>query len=473
MKRSELFFGAVLVPLDFVALLAAGAFAYYLRVSPLIEAWRPAVFELDLPFPRYMQLVSIVAILIVGIFAAQGLYTMQVTRRILDEFTKIFSGVSLGVMTVIVYIFLRAELFQSRFILFSAYVLAIVFITFGRYFVKRIQQALLKRGMGIHRVVLAGNGKFARELTEIFRRRPSLGYRVVGDVENISWTTLEDIYQTRGIDEIIQTNPSLSAADNLVLLDFCEQYKVDYKYIPNLFEAHSINVRYRQVGTIPLLELSRTPLDGWGRIAKRTVDVIGSTLGIILLSPLLVAVALWIKRDSRGPVFYRQIRVGRNMRPFEIFKFRSMYLEYCVGARYGGKAAEEKYKELRQQANERSGPLFKMKEDPRITKAGRFIRKWRIDELPQLFNVFVGDMSLLGPRPHLPEEVKQYNKHHRKLFTIKPGMSGMAQVAGNAGLPFEEEAKLDIAYIENWSLWLDVVLLLKTIRILFTDKNAV
>ncbi|MEX0649948.1 MAG: sugar transferase [Candidatus Andersenbacteria bacterium] len=474
MKRSELFFGAILVPLDFIALLIAGALAYYLRTSGPIQELRPATFELDLPLTEYIQLVAVVAAVIIIIFAVQGLYTLQVTRKALDEFTKIFSGISIGIMLVVLYIFLSAELFQSRFILLAAYGFAIIMVSFGRYFVKRMQQVLLRRGMGVHRVVLAGNGKFATQLTELFKRRPDLGYKVVGDIETITWSALEDVYRRQGIDEVIQTNPNMTETDNVVVLDFCEQYKVDYKYIPNTFEAHSVNVRFRQVGPIPLLELQRTPLEGWGRIAKRTTDIIGAALGITFLSPVFLVTTLLIKRESPGPVFYRQIRIGKNMKPFEIFKFRSMYLEYCVGARYGGKAAEKKYEELRQRMNERKdGPLFKMKDDPRITKVGRAIRRLRIDELPQLFNVLVGDMSLFGPRPHLPEEVQKYDKHHRKLFTLKPGMSGMAQVAGNAGLPFKEEARLDIAYIENWSLWLDIVLLLKTLRIVFTDKNAV
>ncbi len=474
MKRSELFFGAILVPIDFLALVAAAVLAYFLRVSETAQQVRPAVFALDLPLAEYVQIVSLIAFFIIGVFAIQGLYALTVTRKAMDEFTRIFSGISIGVMALIVYIFLRAELFQSRFILLAAYLLAIAFVSFGRYIVRRIQQHLLQRGFGIHRVVLAGNGQFAERLKEIFEMRPYLGYRVVGEIEDINWDALEQIYRLKGIDEVIQTNPSLTDNFNMVILDFCEQYKIDYKYIPNLFETYAANVNYRLIGSVPILELSRTPLDGWGRIVKRVVDVFGAIVGLIILAPLFLAVALAIKRQSPGPIFYRQTRVGRNMMPFEVYKFRSMYMEYCVGPRYGGKKAEEKYRELREKNNERKdGPLFKMRNDPRITKVGRFLRRTRIDELPQLINVLIGDMSLIGPRPHLPEEVKQYGKPHRRLFTIKPGMTGMAQVAGNAGLPFQEEAKLDIAYIENWSLRLDIVLLLKTMKILFTDDNAV
>lgn len=474
MKRSELFFGAILLPLDFLALLLAGGLAYFLRVSQFVQRVRPAVFELDLPFSEYMQLVAVVASVIVAIFALEGLYAMQATRRALDELTKLFAGISIGIMLVILYIFLSAELFQSRFIVMAAYLLAMVLVTFGRYLIRKVQKYLLKRGYGIHRVVLAGNGKFSHELKTIFESKPYLGYRPVGILAGISWEALEEIYQMQGIDEVIQTNPSLPEDQNMIILDFCEQYKIDYKYIPNMFEAHAANVRFRTIGAVPLMELLRTPLDGWGRVVKRIMDLLGSVIGIILLSPLLALVVWAIRSDTPGSIFYKQIRIGRNMKPFEIIKFRSMFQEDCIGQEYGGKKAEERYKELRASANERKdGPLFKMKDDPRITKVGRFIRKWRIDELPQLFNVLRGEMSLIGPRPHLPQEVEQYDKYHRKLFTIKPGMSGMAQVAGSAGLTFEEEAKLDIAYIEQWSFRLDVILLLKTFRILLSDKNAV
>ncbi|MBI1833719.1 MAG: sugar transferase [Candidatus Andersenbacteria bacterium] len=473
MKRSELFFGAMLVPVDYFALLVAGAGAYFLRVSGPAQELRPVAFALDLPLTEYMQLVAIVSAAIIGVFAIQGLYTLQATRRTVDEFTRILGGITIGFMLVIGYIFFSAELFQSRFIVLAAYALAIVFVTFGRIFIKRTQQTLLRRGMGVHRVLLAGNGQFADELINLFQQRPQLGYRVVGTVAHVEWAMLEEVYRRMGIDEVIQTDPTMPADDNLLLLDFCEQYKIDYRYVPNLFETHAVNVHYRQLGTVPLLELSRTPLEGWGRIAKRTFDVIGSFIGLIVSLPILLIASFAIKSNSAGPIFYRQVRVGRNMKPFEIIKFRSMYLKDCVGPRYGGRQAAEKYEKLRSAANERSGPLFKMRNDPRITKVGRFLRRWRVDELPQLINVLKGEMSLFGPRPHLAEEIARYDKYQRKLFTIKPGVSGMAQVAGNAGLPFDEEARIDIAYIESWSLRLDFILLLKTLKILFTDRNAI
>jgi exopolysaccharide biosynthesis polyprenyl glycosylphosphotransferase len=473
MKRSELFFAAILVPIDFVALLLAGATAYYLRMSEFIQSVRPAVFVLELPVADYMQIMVVVAVLVIAIFALNGLYAMRVTRRLYDEWVKIFSGVSIGMMGVIVFIFLSAELFQSRFILLMAYVLAIIMVTIGRWLVRKVQLSLLKRGFGVYRVVLVGNGRFAKHLQDLFKRKHKLGYRVVANIDIVSLEALEKVYSEYGIDEVIKTDPTLTEDDNLVLLEFCDRYKIDYKYIPDLYETYASHIRFRQIEGVPLMELLRTPLDGWGRVAKRIVDVLGSLFGLIFLAPLFLVVAMLIKLDSAGSVFYSQSRVGKNMKKFRFYKFRSMRCAFCTGDKFGGDKAAKFEDELRNKQNERSGPLFKMRHDPRITKVGKWLRRTRIDELPQLFNVLRGEMSLVGPRPHLPKEIEKYKKQHNKLFTIKPGMTGMAQVNGNAGLPFEQEAKLDIGYIEDWSLKLDVILLFKTLIILFTDRNAV
>lgn len=474
MKRSELFFDAILLPLDYLALLAAGMAAYYIRLHPAVQNIRRAQFILELPFVQYVQLVSIVAVIVIIIFSLQGLYAVQARRRAWDEVTRIFSGISMGVMLIILYTFLSAELFQSRFIVIAAYGFALIFVSISRFIIRWVQRLAVRQGYGVYRVLLVGNGQYGYQLAAAIRQRPQLGYRVVGELDTVDLGQMEFIHQTRGIDEVIQTDPTLGDERNLQILDFCDHYKIDYKYVPNLFETQVTNVRFRLLQGVPVVELRRTPLDGWGRIAKRSMDLVAAVAGLLLLAPLFLVVAILIKLDSKGPVFYHQTRVGKNKIPFEIYKFRSMKLEYCLGPAFGGPGAEAFYEALRQQTNEReNGPLFKMRQDPRLTRVGRFIRQWRIDELPQLFNVLGGQMSLLGPRPHLPVEVENYSKHHRKLFTIKPGMSGMAQVQGSSGLSFEEEAKLDIGYIENWSLKTDIILLFKTAKILFTDPNAV
>ena len=203
------------------------------------------------------------------------------------------------------------------------------------------------------------------------------------------------------------------------------------------------------IDDIPLIHLKQTPLEGWGIVIKRTFDLLGSGILILLLTPLWILVPLLIKLDSSGPAFYRSKR-KHGEKEFHAHKFRSMIPE-----------AEAMRKSLLSQS-ERPGPLFKMKRDPRVTRIGAFLRKTSLDELPQLFNVLKGEMSLVGPRPHLPEEVAQYQRHHQQLFAIKPGLTGLAQVNGRSNLSFEDEVRLDVYYIENWALWLDLKILLKS-----------
>ena len=195
-------------------------------------------------------------------------------------------------------------------------------------------------------------------------------------------------------------------------------------------------------------------------ICKRAIDIIGAISGLLLLSPVIVIVACAIKFTSKGPMFFSQKRVGKNGELFDMYKFRSMVVN-----------AEELKEKLAHQ-NEMSGPMFKMKDDPRVTKVGKFIRKTSLDELPQLWNVLKGDMSLVGPRPSLPKEVKQFEKWMYKRLTVKPGLTCYWQVSGRNNIDFEDWMKLDISYVEDRNLWIDIKLIFKTVFVLFGDKNA-
>ena len=210
----------------------------------------------------------------------------------------------------------------------------------------------------------------------------------------------------------------------------------------------------------PLIEIKKTSLDGWGKIIKREVDILGSFIGLVLLSPLFLIIALIVKADSPGPVFVKLKRVSQE-KEFGLYKFRSMV-----------KNAESLKKELLEYNERKGSPLFKIKHDPRITRVGRILRKTRLDELPQLINVFKGELSLVGPRPHQPDEIAQYEKHHKRVLLIKSGITGLAQISGSSDLSFEKEVKLDTYYIENWSPKQDIYILIKTFLVLFTDRSA-
>jgi len=278
------------------------------------------------------------------------------------------------------------------------------------------------------------------------------------------------------IDEIIQSDPNLSKTDVLRLYDFADEYNLTFKYAADLLGTKVLKTEVMEIAGIPLIEVKKTPLEGWGRIAKRIMDVFGSSVLIFLFSPLLLGIALLIKIDSRGPVFYLDYRSGQAGRRFLFYKFRSMIAHLCDGE--GPSATAEGNKILQEMIADRKlnvrsdQPLHKIKDDPRVTRVGRFIRRWSLDELPQLFNVLKGDISLVGPRPHMTMQTAKYEAHHKKVLTIKPGITGLAQISGRSDLSFEDEVKLDIYYIENWSLLLDLSILLRTPLAVIRKRQA-
>jgi exopolysaccharide biosynthesis polyprenyl glycosylphosphotransferase len=463
MKRSELIFGALLVPVDFLMFVAAGMTAYFLRVSPLVVKWRPVLFTLNLPLERYLLLLLAVSFFGILIFAVSGLYKITAQKKLFKEFFQIIVATSATILVVILYIFFSRELFESRFIVLAAWIFAVIFISLGRFFIKKLQRYLVgKYNVGTHNVLIIGEDSITKKITKEIKTCPELGYRIIRHFSDIDINKIKDFILGEGAhtDEVILASYKYERNDVLEILDFCEEQRIDFKFVPNLFQALTANVEMNTFDGVPLLEIKKTPLDGWGKIIKRSVDFIGSLFGLIILFPFFLIVAVFIKLDSNGPIFVGLKRISQR-KEFYLFKFRSMV-----------KDAEQMKKDLWQYNERNDGPLFKMKNDPRITKIGRFLRKYRIDEFPQLINVLRGEASLVGPRPHQPDEIEKYEKHHKKVLLIKPGMTGMAQISGSSNLPFEEEVKLDTYYIENWSLGKDIYILLKTLIILFKDRSA-
>lgn len=461
MKKSELAFSAILVPLDYAVLIAAGLLAYHIRFTAIADL-RPV--QEVLPFNAYLNILFVVAAVWVAIFGISGLYSVRSTRRAVDEIAKIFLACSTGILLVIVIIFFSRELFSSRFVVLVSWVLAVVFVVIERALVRAMQHALFARGIGVHNVIVVGKDDTTDNIIGHLSRLPSFGYKIVERFQEVSDDFFEKalarIRMSR-IDEIIQADPNIPKSDTIRLIDFCNEHHIIFKYAADLFDAHASNIQVQTLAGIPIIEMKRTPLDGWGKILKRAFDIAASALGTIIVSPLLLLTGVFIKLDSEGQMIVRLERVGEKGKHFFVLKFRSMVKN------------AEALKEQLLDKNEREGPLFKMKNDPRITRFGRFIRKTSLDELPQLWNVLKGDMSLVGPRPHEPAEVARYEKHHRKLLSIKPGITGMAQTSGRSDLTFEEEVRLDTYYIENWSMRLDLQILLKTPRVVFSTKSAV
>lgn len=472
MKRSELFFSFLLVPLDFVMIILAGTSAYYLRFTGLATEIRPVIFSL--PFGEYFKILLLIAAAWLIIFALAGLYSIKGSRRLTEEIYRVILACSTGLMLIVVLIFVFRELFSSRFIVLAGWLLAIVFISFSRIIVRTIQRILMKHDIGVHKIVLVGNSATTDALIHEFSSRKNLGYEIAKRLKNFSLedeAALTEFIKTNEVDEIMQSDPNLSKAEVLRLYDFADENHLTFKYAADLLGAKVLKTEVAEIAGIPVVEVKETPLDGWGRILKRIFDIVFSLFLIILFSPILLLAALAIKFDSRGPIIYKNERVMKNG-CFKLFKFRSMIYQYCVGEEYGSKQAMELEKKLIEEKNTKTGPIYKIGDDPRLTRVGKFLRRWSIDELPQFFNVFLGSMSLVGPRPHQPREVAKYERHHKKVLSIKPGITGLAQISGRSDLSFEDEVKLDSYYIENWSLWFDISILLRTPLAVLKGRRA-
>jgi len=463
MKKSELFFSFLLVPLDFLMILLAGISAYYLRYAEFVQGFRPVIFNLH--FSDYIKVLSFIALLWLVVFSLSGLYNIRGAKKFSREVYRIILACSTGFMLIVILIFVRRELFDSRFIILAGWIFAIFYISFSRGIVRFIQRALYKSGVGVHNVVLVGNSKTTDTLIYEFSSRKNNGFDVVKRLRNFdseSIQELEELLKAKVVDEIIQSDPNLSKLETLKLYDFADEHHLTFKYAADLLGTKVLQTEVNEIAGIPIVEVKKTPLEGWGRILKRFADIILSFILLIIFSPIMIIFALLVKIDSQGPILYKNVRIGKDGRSFKLFKFRSMLLQYCTGEEYDNDTAQEYEKELIKTQNSKNGPVYKIANDPRVTKIGKFIRRWSIDELPQLFNVFRGSMSIVGPRPHQPREVAKYELHHKKLLTIKPGITGMAQISGRSDLTFEEEVKIDTYYIENWSLLMDFSILLRT-----------
>lgn len=471
MKKSELIFSVLQVPVDFIMIVLAAVSAFAVRDIPQIMALKPKLY--DYPLEGYLKIVLLVVPFFILIYALQGLYDIRSTRKFWKETYKVFVATSIGLVIIIVAIFLKRQWFSSRFIILAGWMLAVFYVAAARFIIQNIQKYLLiKKGIGVHRVLLIGSNGKIDEVKKLIKGNPRLGYKITGEIETGSVKSVKHIREEKGLDEIIVCDPALTDAEQEKLIDYCSINNVTYRFIPTTLQTSRL-----QIGILngePILEIMHTPLEGWGRILKRIFDIAGSIFLIVLFSPVFLATTLIIWLEREGPVIYKNERIGSDGKKFFAYKFRYMKWRYSIhkdNPDFDEAVAFEK--QLIKDRSVREGPLYKIKDDPRKTAFGKFIERYSIDELPQFFNVLKGDMSLVGPRPHQEREVEKYREYHRRLLTIRPGVTGMAQVAGRSDLDFEDEYKLDLYYIENWSLWLDIQLCFKTLAVLFRRRKNV
>ncbi|MBU0596792.1 sugar transferase [Patescibacteria group bacterium] len=471
MKRSEIFLMMLQVPIDFVMLVLAAISAYYLRFTDWAVGIRPVIFEITLS--DFLDRVWLVMLGWLFIFAFAGLYSTNPNRKMSSDLSRVFLACTTALGAIALYVMFTQQLFDSRFLVAAGWGFAIVYVILGRLIIRGVKGFLYRIGFGLRRVVVIGSESLAEVIIDTLNKRKELGYKVVGKFKEFNTETIGKIKKLK-VDEMIFTNPRADENETLQALDFCNESNVVFKYSADVFSTYSANMSVSPLAGVPIVELKRTRLDGWGRVIKRLFDIVLSLVVIIITCPITIISGLFILIETGRPIIYKNERVGIRGRKFFTLKFRSMYKKDSTGVQFGlsGKKAEEREKELIKEKGTKTGPVYKIKDDPRVTPFGRFIRRWSIDELPQFFNVLGGSMSIVGPRPHQPREVEKYEKHHRKVLTLKPGITGLAQISGRSDLNFEDEVRLDVLYIEKWSLLTDLIVFIKTPFILFKKRKA-
>jgi len=455
-NKTDLFLIALLMPVDFSMIILGGLLSFYLRFSSFVLEIRPALFSISVR--TYFYALLGVATLAIFVFTLNDLYLFR-RKPFYKKLAKIFFATSTTLMLVILYLFFIKESFSSRFIVLFTWISATFFVILGRVWVLSLRRFLYKKDFALKSIILVGSDKSTEDMYKYLQiKQRLLGYKVVAIARNKERLFADlNLYMKDYpmVQELWQCDANISRIDSVKLIDFTIKYHIAFKYITGNFESRTTNIDVDIINGVPVVELKKTPLEAWGRIVKRIIDIIGALFALIIFSPILLITAIAIKIESKGPLIPDiPERAGQYASSFRFFKFRSMY----VGA----------HKDQSKVKSDREG-LFKAKEDPRITKVGAFIRKWSIDELPQLFNVLIGNMSLVGPRPHYTYE---YQEHHKRSLTVKPGITGMAQISGRSDLSFDDEVQLDLHYIEHWSLWLDFWILLRTPLAVFKNRKA-
>jgi exopolysaccharide biosynthesis polyprenyl glycosylphosphotransferase len=470
------------------ALVAALSFmlAFYTREGISVFATGNGYAWSDRFAPYGALLVFVVAIRLLS-FRYCDLYRVRGEFSFVDDSIRIFKATAIGSLLIVAAAFLYRGGFEfrafsyARGVFVADFIFVLVLAGVLRFIMRAVQMFVRSRQINLIPTLVVGRGPEASLFIREMRERPALGYRVIGVVDTrpvdaqLSYEdvpvigtldSLPEVIRDSGANEVIIADADVNADALFEVMMRCGRRRgVEFRIAPSLFNCLPRKTEIDQIGVLPMIRLFREPLSSGARILKRTFDLIVAALAIVLLLPLWLAIALLIKLDSKGAVFYSQERVGMDGRLFLLYKFRTM--------RAG--ADPELHREYqkafiagRSEANigNDNKPTYKLLADPRITRIGKLLRRTSLDEVPQLLNVLLGDMSIVGPRPPIPYEVEAYELWHRKRLDMKPGLTGLWQVSGRNRLPFEEMVRLDLFYIENWSLLLDLKIILRTVLVM-------
>lgn len=478
-NNASLIYNVVLVVGDFLALVAAFIAAFLLRVR-----WEVGLAQTPLPPESGRAFIGAFLIVLpfwILIFFMLGLYNSNIYERRFKEFSRLLVGSFIGLLFIIFWNFLSdTPIFPARLVPIYGFVLGFLFLLVFRNLVRGVRIQLFKRGVGLTKVLLIGNTDATRDLLDWLADSKHSGYKVVAIVggKRAGGSGNVPIYHTFDqflkadhgeLHGIIQTELYADESRNGKILAYAQEHHTAYRFMPTNNQLFVGNIEVELFrNSFPVIAVHQTSLFGWGRIVKRLFDIIIGGLMLILALPFILIIYSIIKLgEPRAPGFFKPKRLGRFNNKIVIYKFRSM--KYA----YNGLTPEQAFEkmgrpELIKQYRDGGDQLNK---DPRVSRIGRFLRSTSLDELPQLFNVVRGELSLVGPRPLDPFELESH-PNKSLILTVKNGLTGLAQVSGRRDISFEERRRLDLYYAQNWSLWLDIVILLKTIGVVLGRRGT-
>jgi exopolysaccharide biosynthesis polyprenyl glycosylphosphotransferase len=479
-KRSRRFAAITLFLCDQGLIFVGFVIAYWMRYI----ADLPAALEIQseilaanrVPFAAFLPITLLLMGVLAVFFTARGLYRTTRNPTLFDQFGIIFSSVLTGIALLIVVVFLYRPFYYSRLIFPLAGVTIVTLLSLARLLLVAVRHWRWSRGKGLERVLVVGGTGLGQQVLNSLAAQPGLGYDLVGYLDahpivNSSMpsrvyrhlgpiNTLPTVIAEQQVQRVILALPYWEQARLPDLVELCRTLGVDYQIAPDLYQISFDRVDLMQVSGVPLIRPKEVSLAGLNLLVKRIFDVSLIVASAPLTLPISLLVALAVRLDSPGPALFRQTRVGKDGQLFTCYKFRTMVVD-----------AEQRKAEL-SEMNEADGPLFKMRDDPRITRLGRFLRRTSLDEWPQLINVLRGEMSLIGPRPALPEEVERYEPWQRRRIAVVPGCAGLSQALGRSDISFDEGVRLDIYYAENWSFGMDLRILLMLIPAVMSGRGA-
>jgi exopolysaccharide biosynthesis polyprenyl glycosylphosphotransferase len=466
-RRNDFLIPLLAVVSDVLAIEAAFVLSYWLRFDSPLTSWFPVELGVP-PLDAYLYGSFFVIPAWLFLFKSKGLYRPRRTVHFSEEFFPIVRVVAIGMLIVMAAAFFYRAFSFSRLVFGLLGLASVILLSLGRYIVMGFEQWWYSIGRDTKNVILVGSNATAARVYETIVNQPSLGYSFLGF---FSAGTKGDLARTKAtflgslakVSTYVRNNNvdviliALSYKDHPRLLDLireCEGLNTDMLMVPDLVDLMTSRVRVTELEGIPFLQVKEAALSTWNQIVKRGFDVGTAIVVLLIASPIIALIALLVKLTSAGPVFYHQERIGLDGKPFNVLKFRTM----------------------RTDAEKETGPVWTRKDDPRATPIGRVLRRFSLDELPQLLNVLKGDMSIVGPRPERQFFVERFKKQIPKYLDrhrVKTGMTGWAQVNGLRGnAPIEERTKYDVYYVENWSLTFDVKIISKTIRAVLFGKDA-